>query len=94
MPRNGAPTTAGNRVAGRRVVLAVYLVVVALAGLLGALLGYVHPAGMDPRLFFVVDLPPTVPGMVVFGVTTVGVGLGLVVVLVRYVSRFDDASTE
>jgi hypothetical protein len=75
---------------GRRVVLAVYLVVVAVAGLMGALLGFVNPEGMDPTLFFLVDLPPTILGMVAFGVTTVGVGLGALLVLVRYVARFDD----
>ena len=77
-------------VPGRRVVLAVYLVVVAVAGLMGALLGFVNPEGMDPTLFFLVDLPPTILGMVAFGVTTVGVGLGALLVLVRYVARFDD----
>jgi len=78
-------------VPGRRVVLAVYVGIVAVAGILGAVLGLVNPDGMDPRLFFVVDLPPTALGMVVFGVTTVGTGLGVLLLAVRYVSRFDDA---
>ena len=50
-------------VPGRRVVLAVYVGIVAVAGILGAVLGLVDPDGMDPRLFFVVDLPPTALGL-------------------------------
>lgn len=86
---DGAPPP--ERVPGRRVVLVVYVVVVAIAGLLGALLGFVDPDGMDPTLFFVVDLPATVLGMVAYGVVTVGVVLGGLLLLVRYVSRFDEA---
>lgn len=90
----GSGATLAERVAGRRVVLTVYLAVVAIAGLMGAMLGFVNPEGMDPRLFFVVDLPATVAGMVVYGVGTVGVVLGAFLLLVRYVSRFDDGRVE
>lgn len=79
-----------DRVPGQRVVLTVYLVVVGVAGAMGALLGYVNPEGMDPTLFFLVDLPPTILGMVVFGVTTVGTALGVFLLAVRYVAQFDD----
>lgn len=82
--------TLSDGVAGRHVVLVVYLGVVSVAGVMGAVLGAVNPDGMDPTLFFIVDLPATVPGMVVFGVVTVGVGLGVLLGLVRVVSRFDE----
>lgn len=90
MTASGEGTTPATRVPGRRVVLTVYLAVVAVAGVLGAVLGYVHPEGMDPRLFFVVDLPPTVLGMVAYGVVTVGTVLGALLLAVQFVSRFDD----
>ena len=77
------------RTAGRRVVLVVYAVVVAIAGVMGGLLGLVAPMGMDPTLV-VVDLPATPLGMVAFGVVTVGGGLGLLLLGVRAVSQFDD----
>jgi hypothetical protein len=86
--------TPGERVAGHRVVLAVYVGILAVAGTLGGLLGIVNPEGMDPELFFLVDLPATPLGMVVFGVTTVGSVLGVLLLVVGYVSRFDDDGVE
>ena len=89
-------TTSGPRsvggVAGPRVVVVVYLAVLGVAAAMGALLGYVNPEGMDPELFFLVDLPPTPLGMAVFGVTTVGSALGVLLLVVQYVSQYDDDS--
>jgi len=90
---NTGPTVVES-VPGPRVVLTVYLAVVGVAGTLGALLGVVNPDGMDPELFFLVDLPPTPLGMAVFGMTTIGLGLGLLLLAVRYVSRYDDDRVE
>lgn len=81
-------------VAGRRVVVAIYLTVLAVAGLMGALIGYIKPVALDPTLFFIVDLPPNALGMAIFGVVTVGVGLGLFLLGVRYVSQFDERRVE
>ncbi|WP_123533177.1 DUF7520 family protein [Halosimplex salinum] len=89
---NRAPLT--ERVSGPRVVVAVYLAVLGVAGTMGALLGYVNPEGMDPELFFLIDLPATPLGMATFGVVTVGVGLGVLLLAVRYVSRFDEDRIE
>jgi len=88
---NSEESTAAGGVAGPRVVVTVYLAVLGIAAVMGTLLGIVNPEGLDPRLFFVVDLPPTPLGMAVFGVTTVGSGLGVLLLVVWYVSRFDDA---
>lgn len=82
------------RVAGSRVVLAVYFAVLGVAGTMGALLGYVNPEGMDPTLFFVIDLPASPLGMATFGVVTVGAGLGVLLLAVRYVSRYDESRIE
>jgi hypothetical protein len=68
--------------------------VLGVAATMGALLGYVNPEGMDPQLFFLIDLPATPLGMAVFGVVTVGVGLGLLLLAVRFVSRYDDDRIE
>lgn len=76
---------------GRRVVVTVYAAVVAIAGLMGFIIGLVEPDGLEPTLFFVIDLPGSPLGMVVFGVTTVGLGLGVLLLAVSYVAnRFDD----
>jgi uncharacterized integral membrane protein len=90
MSTDDETVTPGDRVPGRRVVLTVYLAIVGVAGLLGLVLGLVNPEGMDPELFFLVDLPPTPLGMVVFGTTTVGALLGVLLLAVHYVSRYDD----
>jgi len=86
--------TAMRDVAGPRVVVTVYLAVLGVAAVMGILLGVVDPDGLDPELFFVVDLPPTPLGMAVFGVTTVGSVLGVLLLVVHYVSQFDDAKAE
>lgn len=91
-PDGGGSGPAG-RVPGKRVVLTVYAIVVAIAAILGALLGLVNPVGLDPTLPFV-DLPATPLGMVTFGVVAVGGGLGVLLLLVRLVSRIDGDAVE
>jgi len=76
-------------VGGHRVVLAVYASVLGVAALLGGLIGLIRPVALDPTLFFLIDLPPTALGMAVFGMVTVGTGLGLLLLGVRFVSRYD-----
>lgn len=83
-----------DRIPGQRVVLTVYAIVVAIAGAMGALLGAVAPEGMDPELFFVIDLPATVLGMATYGAVTVGTVLGVALALVRVVSRYDSHRIE
>lgn len=94
MTANTERATLAERVSGPRVVIAVYLAVLGVAGAMGALLGYVNPRGMDPTLFFLIDLPATPLGMATFGVVTVGVGLGVFLLAVRYVSQFDESRVE
>jgi len=75
---------------GRRVVLVVYLVVVAIAGLMGAILGATRPDVVDPVLFGVLSLPASILGMAVYGMITVGVAIGVLLLAVSYVAtRFD-----
>ena len=78
------------RTSGRRVVLTVYATVVAVAGLMGFILGVISPKELDPELFGLIQLPPTPLGMAIFGIVTIGVGLGVLLLAVRAVaSRVD-----
>lgn len=80
---------------GSRVVLFVYVAVVAIAGVMGFILGSARPRGLDPQLFGFIQLPPTPFGVALYGIITVAVGLGFFIWLVIYVSRrYDDASVE
>jgi len=77
---------------GRTVVLTVYVAVVAVAAVMGFLLGLARPVALKPMLFGVVALPPTPLGMVTYGVVNVGLGLGVLLALIVYVSeKYDDA---
>ena len=80
------PRNTGQR--GRNVILVVYVVVVAIAGLFGYLLGAIGPDALRPvKLFFLVEIQPTPLGLALYGMTTLGVGLGALLLGVRYASR-------
>ena len=73
---------------GRTVILFVYTVVVAIAGCMGFLLGAIGPDALRPvRLFFLIELQPTPLGLAVYGMGTIGLVLGVLLLLVRYASR-------
>lgn len=78
---------------GSRVVLTVFTVVVLIAGVMGTILGAIRPEDLDPELFGVIQLPPTPLGVALFGMITVGVGLGAFIGAVVYVSRRYDTAT-
>lgn len=73
--------------AGDRVVVQLYLIIVAIAGVMGFILGTISPANLEPELFGLVALPPTPFGVAAYGMVTVGTGLGLSLALVVYVSQ-------
>ena len=77
---------------GQKVVVQIYVVIVALAGVMGFVLGTIRPADLEPALFGVIGLPPTPFGVALYGMVTVGVGLGVLLWLVIYVSRRTDAA--
>lgn len=82
--------TEGDRRRGSRVVLAVYLIIVAVAGVMGFVIGTIRPENLDPKFLAVVDLPPTPLGMALYGVLTIAFVLGVLLLLVRYVAgRYD-----
>ena len=78
---------------GNRVVLFVYVVIVVIAGVMGLVLGSARPDDLDPELFGFIQLPPTPVGTALYGMITVGVGLGVFLYLVVYVSRRYDADS-
>jgi hypothetical protein len=70
----------------------VYLIIVLLTAGLGFIIGVISPQGLDPELFGVVQLAPTPTGTAVYGGATIGVLLGVLLLLVVFVSRrYDDA---
>ena len=71
---------------GRRVILVLYVVVVAIAGFTGFAIGSIGPRDLDPELFGFVQLPPTPLGMAAYGAITLAVVLGVVLALVIFVS--------
>jgi hypothetical protein len=78
---------------GSRVVVGIYLAIVTIAGVMGFVLGSAKPEGLDPDLFFVIQLPPTPLGVAIYGMVTVGVGLGAFLLAVAYVSRRTNATS-
>jgi hypothetical protein len=82
-------TDVDSRWEGSRFVVLLYVLIVALTGVFGFVIGVIRPLNLDPVLFMLVDLPPTPLGMALYGMVTVGVLLGLLLLLVNYVSRYD-----
>ena len=72
---------------GRRVILLLYVVVVAIAGFTGFVLGVIGPRDLDPQLFGFIAMPPTPLGMAAYGAITLATVLGVVLVLVVFVSE-------
>ncbi|NLV10464.1 cox cluster protein [Halomicrobium sp. HM KBTZ05] len=76
---------------GDRLVVRLYLIIVALTGVMGYVLAWATDETLEPELFGVVALPPTPVGVAVFGMVTIGTGLGVLLALVVYVANnFDD----
>jgi len=72
---------------GTRFVSLLYLALVALAGVFGYVIGLIRPADLNPRLFMLVELPPTPLGMALYGALTIGAVLGVLLVVVDYVAE-------
>jgi len=83
----GTTDASGSRFGGRRVVAGLYAILVVVTGVFGYVIGLIRPDALDPTLFFLVDLPPTPLGMALYGMVTVGIVLGTLLLLVRYVGR-------
>lgn len=67
-----------------------YLAIVAFAGGAGALIATFVDRVAAPRLFFLLELPPTPLGFALYGSVTIAVLLGIPLLLVVAVSRYAD----
>ncbi|WP_440991411.1 DUF7520 family protein [Haloarchaeobius baliensis] len=87
-----------DRFRGSRIVVGIYLAVVALAGVFGAAVGLLLPveSGRDIQQasFAGVEFAVTPLNFAVYGVVMVGVSLGVLLLAVRFVSRYDDAAVD
>jgi nucleoside permease NupC len=91
LPSPGLPDVT-RRFGGRSFVVGFYALVVAITGVVGAVLGAVGPEDLTAvRLLGVVELQPTPLGLAIYGVVTAGLALGVPLLLVAYVSRRVDA---
>ncbi|MFC7135060.1 MULTISPECIES: DUF7520 family protein [Salinibaculum] len=77
---------------GPQFVVVLYSLLVLLTGVFGYVIGLIRPADIDPKLFMLVEMPPTPFGMALYGMVTVGTILGVLLLAVRYVaSEYDTA---
>ncbi|MFD1512279.1 DUF7520 family protein [Halomarina rubra] len=86
-------STSPRQLRGRWFVLTLYVVVVAIAGLMGALIASFRqgPGQLDPELFGFIQLPPTALGMALYGSVTLAVLFGVLLAAIVFVAnRYDD----
>jgi hypothetical protein len=73
---------------GNRIILALYAIVVAVAGLMGALIGSIGLRDLEAVTFLgLVTFQPTPLGLAAFGMATIGTFLGVLLLLVVAVSQ-------
>lgn len=70
--------------------LALYAILVAAGGLIGVLIAAFVDDLRPPRLFFLIELPPTALGLGLYGAVTLATLLGIPLLLIVYVSRRAD----
>jgi hypothetical protein len=73
---------------GNRIIIALYLIVVAVAGLMGGVIGSIGLRDLEAVSFLgLVTFQPTPLGLALFGMLTIGTMLGVLLLLVIVVSR-------
>jgi len=73
---------------GQRIIVALYVVVVTIAGLMGGIIGSIGLRDLQAvSAFGLITFQPTPLGLAMFGVTTIGTFLGVLLLLVVFVSR-------
>jgi len=78
---------------GQRLVVGLYLIIVAFTGFAGYMTATIVDEIDPPRFLFLIEFPATPLGLAAFGALTIGLVLGVLLVAVTVVSdRFDDAS--
>lgn len=79
---------------GRRVILIIYAAVIAIAGVMGTILGVILPEqkGVAVATMGPLSFPITPVTFAAYGMISMAVTLGVLLGLVQFMSRFDDAS--
>lgn len=73
---------------GNRIIIALYLIVVAVAGLMGGVIGSIGLRDLKAVEFLgIVTFQPTPLGLALYGMLTIGTLLGVLLLLVVGVSR-------
>lgn len=86
--RSGERTVEPTGHGGHRIIIVLYVIVVGVAGLMGTIIGTIGPRDLQAVSFLgLVTFQPTPLGLALFGMSTVALGLGAVIVLVVAVSR-------
>lgn len=85
MSESAVAESAGH-VPGRRIVIAIYAGLVGFAAMMGTILGIVVEDLQSVALFGLIPIPPTPIGLAVYGAVTIGVVLGVLLLLVVYVA--------
>jgi hypothetical protein len=77
---------------GNRIIIALYLIVVATTGLMGGVIGSIGLRDLEPISYLgLVTFQPTPLGLALFGMLTIGTLLGVLLLLVVVVSsRYAD----
>ena len=78
---------------GQRVVVGLYLIIVAFTGVAGYMTATVVGNINPPRFLFLIEFPPTPLGLAAFGALTIGLVLGILLVAVTVVSEYADDSS-
>ena len=81
-----AITESAGYVSGRRMVLGLYVGLVAFAGIMGYILGVVVDDLQAVTLLGLIPIPPTPIGLAAYGAVTIAILLGAFLLLVRYVA--------
>lgn len=80
---------------GKRFVVLIYVGLIAVTGVFGYIIGLARPQDLNPRLLGVISLPPTPGGVALYGMVTVALVLGVLLVGVSYVAeRYDTAAVD
>jgi hypothetical protein len=73
---------------GNRIIIALYFIVVAVAGLMGGVIGSIGLRDLEAVSFLgIITFQPTPFGLAMFGMLTIGTMLGVLLLLVVFVSR-------
>lgn len=78
---------------GQRVVVGLYLIIVAFTGVAGYMTASVVDEINPPRFLFLIEFPATPLGLAAFGALTIGLILGILLVAVTVVSEYADDAT-